>query len=68
MIGAGSVVVQDVPDYGLVYGNPARLHGFVCPCGDKLLKETIQKDYTILKCPKCGEIILIPTKVWETIT
>ena len=36
MIGAGSVVTRDVPDYGLVYGNPARLRGFVCPCGEKL--------------------------------
>jgi acetyltransferase-like isoleucine patch superfamily enzyme len=25
MIGAGSVVTKDVPDFGLVYGNPAKL-------------------------------------------
>jgi acetyltransferase-like isoleucine patch superfamily enzyme len=36
MIGAGSVVTRDVLPYGLVYGNPARLHGFVCPCGTRL--------------------------------
>jgi acetyltransferase-like isoleucine patch superfamily enzyme len=36
MIGAGSVVTQDIPKYGLAWGNPARLHGFVCPCGEKL--------------------------------
>lgn len=36
VIGAGSVVTTAVPDYGLVYGNPARLKGYVCECGKKL--------------------------------
>jgi UDP-2-acetamido-3-amino-2,3-dideoxy-glucuronate N-acetyltransferase len=35
MIGAGSVVIHDVPDYGLVVGNPARLIGYVCACGNR---------------------------------
>src|SRR5512142_2718622 len=34
MIGSDSVVTKDVPAYGLVKGNPARLHGFVCACGE----------------------------------
>jgi UDP-2-acetamido-3-amino-2,3-dideoxy-glucuronate N-acetyltransferase len=36
MVGAGSVVTRSVPDFGLVVGNPARLHGWVCRCGKKL--------------------------------
>ncbi len=36
MIGAGAVVVKDVPDFGLVYGNPAELRDWVCKCGKKL--------------------------------
>jgi acetyltransferase-like isoleucine patch superfamily enzyme len=48
MIGAGSVVTKDVPDYGLTYGNPARLHGFVCHCGEKL-----KLTGNIGICPRC---------------
>lgn len=35
-IGAGTVVIRDVPDYAIVVGNPARIIGWMCECGKKL--------------------------------
>jgi UDP-2-acetamido-3-amino-2,3-dideoxy-glucuronate N-acetyltransferase len=52
MIGAGAVVTKDVPDFGLAVGCPARLVGYVCPCGERL-KEKTGKDAGILHCERC---------------
>ncbi len=41
MIGAGAVVVSDVPDHALMLGNPARISGWVCECG-MTLKNNLQ--------------------------
>jgi len=36
MTGIASVVTRNVPDYALVYGNPAKQHGWVDEFGEKL--------------------------------
>jgi acetyltransferase-like isoleucine patch superfamily enzyme len=51
MIGMGAVVVRDVPAYGLVVGNPARLRGFVCVCGTPLGR-TAHAEH--IACGRCG--------------
>jgi acetyltransferase-like isoleucine patch superfamily enzyme len=44
-VGAGAVVTKSVPMHGLVVGNPAKLVGWMCACGERLAAP--------LEC-KCG--------------
>lgn len=57
MVGAGSLVAKSVPDYALVYGNPAKLMGYVCICGAKIAKIEEKGKNLILHCSKCREKI-----------
>jgi acetyltransferase-like isoleucine patch superfamily enzyme len=52
MVGAGAVVRTDVPDHGLVVGNPARLIGYVCACGNRLDDEPVDADRCCRTCRK----------------
>ncbi len=51
MIGAGSVVTKDMPDYALVYDSPAVVKGWVCKCGNQLdFGQYEEKPYTFCSC------------------
>ncbi len=65
LVGAGSVVTKDVPDYGLVYGNPARLRGFVGPSGDKLVELKVDGEMMIAVDPGTSQEIEIPLALWK---
>jgi UDP-2-acetamido-3-amino-2,3-dideoxy-glucuronate N-acetyltransferase len=56
MIGAGAVVRDDVADYGLVLGVPARQAGWVCQCGVTLKDMTLRGNGS---CGYCGNRYLL---------
>jgi UDP-2-acetamido-3-amino-2,3-dideoxy-glucuronate N-acetyltransferase len=71
LIGAGSVITKDIPDYGLVYGNPGRLMGYVCKCGTVLVNKGFVKGKVLeeskLFCENCGSIYFYDKKTFYPI-
>jgi UDP-2-acetamido-3-amino-2,3-dideoxy-glucuronate N-acetyltransferase len=48
-VAAGAVVTQDVSDYALVMGVPAKQVGWMCSCGTRLVESE-----SLTECPNCG--------------
>ncbi len=59
MIGAGSIVTKDVPDYGLVIGIPGKVVGWVSEAGKKLNFDTNGKAF----CEKSGKNYLLKNNI-----
>lgn len=52
LLGADTLITKDVPDYALVYGTPAEIHGYVCECAQKL---EFKDDIAICTTKDCGK-------------
>jgi len=62
MVAAGAVVTNNIPDYGLVMGNPARLKAFICRCGQRLAKTKRIKNQVVMKCKACKKSMKVPVE------
>ena len=62
-IGAGTVVIRDVPDFAMVVGNPARQIGWMCVCANKLVTpsspKSDHKSDSPLTCSSCGSSFVL---------
>lgn len=67
-IGAGAVIVKDVPAYALMVGVPARLVGWMCHCGVRLSLPPKSEREVSARCENCSSSYkLLPSGTLEVI-
>jgi len=61
VVGMGSVVTRSVPDFALMIGAPARRVGYVCRCGEPLLRFHYhgEPESADLRCKPCGRAYIL---------
>jgi len=64
MVGAGSVVAEDVPAFALVLGNPARARGWACYCGRRLTEVARETESrAVYRCSSCHREVEIAKRI-----
>ncbi len=67
IVGSGSVVTKDIPDFGLTYGNPARLTGFVSARGKRMIvQDKLNTHVNMIDPDYPNEVFEIPIEVFNS--